>query len=271
MTTTAPATAPGLTVDCPSCGSDPGATCLTPKGRPARTHAARLSAALTASPDVVVLADGSTSDVMKELHLGGAIAVDSAGTAEPVPAAEPKPEPIPAGPALDDLLVRLLVLKVLTARIEEADADTRADVHGQLDVGDSRSAYLTPEDAAAARRGEEDRLLGKVGLSRPSRSWKVTDQEKFTAWVLEHAPDEIDHKPVVRNSFITAVLASCKKDQGWVDPLTHEVLIPAGVELTLGRATLQVRPSEHAADLVAEAMASGLLTPDGTRALPAAD
>ena len=263
MTTTTAAeaaTAPGLTVDCPSCGSDPGATCLTPTGRATRTHAARLSAALAATAVPVPSAAPT-----------GAIAVDTAGTAEPVRTAEPEPEPAPAGPALDDLLVRLLVLKVLTARIEEADADTRADVHGQLDVGDSRSAYLTPEDAAAARRGEEDRLLGKVGLSRPGRSWKVTDQEKFTAWVLEHAPDEIEQKPVVRNSFVTAVLASCKKDQGWVDPLTHEVLVPAGVELTLGRPTLQVRPSEHAAALVAEAMASGLLTPDGMRALPAAD
>ena len=249
-----------LAVACPSCAVAAGDGCTSPSGRAARPHAARRDAALE---DALQRASTPAAPAP------GAIAVDGTGTAQ-VAAPAPTPEPEPAGPSTDELVVRLLVLKVLAARVAEADGDTRAETHGRLDVGVSLPGYLTDEDRAAARRGERDRSLGKVGLSRPSESWKVTDVDALTAWVLEHAPDEVEHRPVVRASFLAALTAACKKDGGWVDPETSELLVPAGMELSLGRPTLQVRPSTDAGDLVAEALSSGLLHADGTLALPAA-
>lgn len=266
ITTPEPAVAvPALAVPCPEeqggCGADAGARCTSPSGRVARPHVARLQAALAAQAVPQPAPPAGPHP--------GAIAVDAAGNAEAVPTATPEPEP--AGPTVEELVVRLLVLKVLAARVAEADGDSRAEVHGRLDVGVSLPGYLTDADRAAARRGERDRSLGKVGLSRPSESWRVTDVDALTAWVLEHAPDEVEHKPVVRASFLAALTAACKKDGGWVDPETSELLVPDGMELKLGTPTLQVRPSADAGDLVAEALASGLLHPDGTLALPAGD
>jgi hypothetical protein len=260
-----------LAVACPpasggGCGSDPEARCTTPSGRATRPHTARVRAALAATPTAPYSHPyPGEAGVPGAEAPAGTYAVGADGTATP----EPEPEPAAAvGPSVDELVLRLLVLKVLAARIAEADADTRDAIHGRVDVGVSLPGYLTAEDAAAARAGEVDRCLGKVGLSKPSRSWKVTDAEAFTAWVLEHAPDEVEHRPVVRNSFVSAVLASCKADGGWVTP-SGEILEPAGVELSLGRPTLQVRPSADAPDLVAAALAAGMLTADGVRALPA--
>lgn len=275
--TAAPDVDPVLEVDCPDCGSDAPARCTSPSGRVARPHAARIRAALAATSaearvaaaatGPVTLPDGTQSDVVKELHLAKAFAVGGDGTAEaPV---EPTAEVVEPGPSKEELVLRLLVLKVLAARVAEADGEARDETVGLLDVGVSLPGYLTPEDAAAARRGEQDRCLGKVGLSRPSVSWKVKDPEKVLAWVQEHCPDEVEVRPTVRASFLAALVASCKKDGGWVHPETHELLEVPGIEKDLGRPTLQVRPSADAASLVAEALAAGLLTADGTLALPA--
>jgi hypothetical protein len=257
MTATIPAPAAArdaaaLTVACPpdpdGCGAAIGDRCTSPSGRAVRPHTARKDAALTS--------------------LSSAFAVDTAGTTTE---AAPDPEPTaPSGPTDDELVLQLLVLKVLAARVAEADADARDATVGRLDVGVSLPGYLTADDAAAARRGERDRCLGKVGLSRPSMTPTVTDEEALTQFVLEHAPDEIEQKPKIRKPFLEALKASAKARNGhWLNPATGELLPLPGVKLQMGRPTLQVRPSAEAPDLVAEALAAGLLSADGTRALPA--
>lgn len=278
--TAAPEVDPVLAVVCPDCESDEGARCTSPSGRVTRPHAARTRAALAASHDRLQQA-GPIGRAFADTT-PGAIAVDGSGTAEVGEQCGHTAETllddcqqclgtplVAGGPSREELVLRLLVLKVLAARVAEADGNARDETVGLLDVGVSLPGYLTDEDRAAARRGERDRCLGKVGLSRPSESWRVTDADALTAWCLEHFPDEVEHRPTVRASFLSALTAACKKDGGWVDPETSELLVPDGMELKLGRPTLQVRPSADAVDLVAEALAAGLLTADGTLALPA--
>lgn len=168
------------------------------------------------------------------------------GVAEPQAAA-------PVVPARDRAS-QLLVLAALKKQIAELDGDLRASLAADLEVGDNLSGRL-PDGAA----------IGRVGLSKASESWKVTDADALHKWVAARFPDELESRPTVRNSFIGALLAACKADGGWVDPFTAEVVCPPGIELSVGRPTLTVVPAKDAGELIAAALAAGVLNPDGTR------
>lgn len=180
------------------------------------------------------------------------------GTAVPDTLTAPEPEQL----SVDDIATRLLTLRVLKERVAEIEGDLRAQGLHAFRIGDQVPGYLSDDDAA------EGRFLGRVGMSKPGRDWKVTDPEKLAAWVAEHAPDELETRPVVRNSFIGLLRAQCIKQGGWVSP-DGELLTPGGMEMVTGRPSLVVRASPEAAELVAVALAEGRLHFDGTPALPA--
>lgn len=228
MTATAPTLAAECAVACPSCNAPADTGCTTKDGRPNRNpHNPRRK-------------------LWQEWIVARLDAADAAKTAL-------------ASRAKDDMATQLLVLKVLTARVAGVDGDLRAQAKAEFHVGDAVPAYLTEEDRAAGRN-----RLGRVGMSKPSETWKITDVDKLTAWVEENHPGEIETRPVIRNSFIGALLASCKKDGGWVDRTTGTTETPPGIELSLGKPTLTVTAEADADELVAAAMAAGLIRFDGT-------
>lgn len=242
-------------VPCPACGAEADAACTTKDGRPNRVpHNPRRRAwqewITTQRPAAPAAGHHDP------------IAVDGAGTATPLSAAVEEVETL----TKEELAVRLAVLKVLEAKIAEVQADHRAQARHALHTGDQVAAYLTPEDAKAGRNA-----LGRLGKSKPRESWRVTDVDAFTRWVEENRPTEIETKPAVRNSYLTAVLAACKVDGGILDPATGEVVCPPGIELGLGDPVVTMRLADGAAELVGAALAAGRLRleADGTPALPA--
>lgn len=92
--------------------------------------------------------------------------------------------------------------------------------------------------------------IGAVSVSNGRTKWKVTNTEKWVAWVEEHRPDEIVDVPTVRSSFTDAVL----RDGGVVHPGTGEVVVPPGIELDEGKPTLYVKPTAEARQAVLNAL-----------------
>lgn len=216
-------------VPCTACGAPANALCTTKDGRPNRNpHNARRKA---------------WSQWMTD-RLQAATEAETAAVEVPVK---------------DSLALQLLVLKVLLARVTGVDADLRAQAAKAFSVGDLVPGYLTDADRAAGTH-----RLGRVGLAKGRESWKVKDVEKLTAWVAEHHPEEIERRPLIRNSFLTALMASCKKHGAWVNGDGEAIDLP-GVEQETGRPVLSATVSDEAEALVAAALADGTLRFDGER------
>lgn len=260
-------------VPCESCGAVADAVCVTKDGRPnrnphnARRRAWQKAVALRDLDTVTAQAEAQARAIPGDVAAGTSnvgIAVDSAGTAHPRPEAVPAeefPDETPDEELSDrEIVTRLLVLKVLEARVAELKGDLREAGARALRVGDNMAGYLDGDD----------RALGRVGLSKPSQTWKVVDVDVLTAWVEVHAPSEIERRPVIRNSFLAPLMAGCKTHKGhWLNPATGELVEIDGVELSTGTPTLTVKASEDAEAIVSAAIAAGRLGLDGLPALPA--
>lgn len=160
----------------------------------------------------------------------------------------------------EERATRLLAIRVLKDWIATEERQLRDDTAASLMVGERVPGALDPRD--------QETLLGFVQLTKARETVSVTDREAFTEWVAEHAPGELVEIPAredVRSSFVAAVTAAVKKDGGWIDPATGELLIVDGVETTVGQPTLTVKPTAEADALVADAIASRRLqlTPGG--------
>jgi hypothetical protein len=216
-----------------------------------------------AEPDKGEFCKGKAQQVVDYHRLRRSVARAAAENAEKAAAAEPPP---PLGPSKEQLALQLLVIKALSARVAAALSERREAAAEVWRVGDNVSGYLTEDDAKVGK----ERSLGRVGMSSASKSWKVRDVEKLTAWVEEHHPTEIERRPIIRNSFLTLIMGQMKADDGVIDKTTGEKVVPPGIELDLGSPSLTVSVSKEADDLITEALASGLLRADGTLAIEAA-
>lgn len=159
-----------------------------------------------------------------------------------------------------DRATRLLALRVAKDWIAAEERQLRDDTAAELTVGERVPGLLDPAN--------KDTLLGFVQLTKGRESVAVTDKDAFMEWVAEHAPGEIVTVPAredVRASFVAAITAAVKRDGGWPDPTTGEIVTVDGVESVVGAPTLMVKPTAEADALVADALASRRLqlTPGG--------
>ncbi|MEV6035968.1 hypothetical protein AB0L65_32765 [Nonomuraea sp. NPDC052116] len=91
-----------------------------------------------------------------------------------------------------------------------------------------------PGDKNAAKLGAA--RLGKVGMSEPEVKALVTDRAKFTAFVLETAPTEVEDIPTVRTAYEVKLLEQALKAGAAVDANGQEI---PGVELGYGSSPSQ--------------------------------
>lgn len=91
-----------------------------------------------------------------------------------------------------------------------------------------------PGDKNAAMLGAA--RLGKVAKSEPETKAIVTDREKFTAWVQETAPTEVEHVPTVRTAYEMKVLEQALANGAPVDKDGQEI---PGVEIGYGSSPQQ--------------------------------
>ena len=124
--------------------------------------------------------------------------------------------------------LRTAVLKVLADEVKAATDDGKASLKDVMDGLGIRSLTATLAD------GTEVATVSRAG---GAESPKVTDPDKFLAWVAENRPGEIVQS--VRDSYTDALLAAMRKTGEPVDPETGEVV--PGVEFRAGAEYLAVR------------------------------
>lgn len=146
-----------------------------------------------------------------------------------------------------DTATRLLVLRVLRDRIAAADKDARTIAGTDFDVPGVRDIGLV---------GGEP--IGSVQLIKGRTTPTVTDPDALLAWVRANHPDEVETTVRVRPSYVAALLGQAKDDGEAVDHATGEAI--PGIDVRQSEPSLNVRPSEDAADTIARAMADGSLS-----------
>lgn len=145
--------------------------------------------------------------------------------------------------------VRAAALKVLSDKVKAANDEAKSEALGVLDPGDKLSASY------------QGAKLGSVSVSNGRVSARVTDPEAFAAWVAEHYPTEVVHKPVVRDAFAKAVL-DASKNAG--EPCAPDgTLDVPGVQVSEGDPYVSVRLAEGAEEVVRRMVADGAMELDG--------
>jgi hypothetical protein len=78
-----------------------------------------------------------------------------------------------------------------------------------------------PGDKNAVKLGAA--TLGKAAMTEPEVRAHVTDRDKFTAWVTENAPGEVDQIPTVKGAFEQKLLEGALKRGAAVDEHGQEI------------------------------------------------
>lgn len=146
-----------------------------------------------------------------------------------------------------DTANRLLITRVMKDKLSEADRDLRDRALADFDQPGVRDIGVIA--------GEQ---IGSVQLIKGRQAWRVVDNDALLAWVKANHPDEVVTVENVRGSYIQAILARAKADGGAFDPETGDSI--PGVDVVHGEPTLNVKPSEDAADVIGRALAEGRLT-----------
>lgn len=146
-----------------------------------------------------------------------------------------------------DAATRLLAIAVLKVRIAEEEKRLRNQLTTGLVTGAREAGVIDATDP-------ETTALGFVSKRKGATTTKVTSPDALLAWVKERLPWEIVTTEAIRSAFLLRLLDAVKKDGGWVDHNGQLHDVP-GVQVITGDPTLQVKPSEDAARLVAEALA----------------
>lgn len=118
------------------------------------------------------------------------------------------------------------VIKELATR----NKATRAAVEKTLEPGDRKTAYLG--------EGDDKREVGSVRLDRAKAGWRITDRDKFTAWVQANHPAAIVLTPTVVPLWEASVLKQGSTPDGE---------IPDGIDWVEGKPTFVVTPNDEAA------------------------
>lgn len=153
--------------------------------------------------------------------------------------------------------LRAAVLKALLAEIEASVKGGKAGLKELMDMLDI--------DSLAARLPDGPKVA-TVRRAGGKASPKVTDPDKFLAWVQESHPDEV--VPAVRESFTRAVLAEVDKNGAAV--MASGEAVP-GVEFLTGTAYLTVNFEDGGEDAVKQAWREHRISLDSLLALPAAE
>lgn len=153
----------------------------------------------------------------------------------------------------------LLLQKAVLDRLQELNAQARAEAAKRLEVG----------EAKAGGHG-----FGRVRLDKGAggpRKPKIVNREAFTEWVIERHSD-VGYEPAhtettlvpgrVRPAYETAILAKVKADGGLVDEETGEVEEVPGVDLVDVNPVLKVLVDDDVVGpYVTELLANAGLTP----------
>jgi hypothetical protein len=142
---------------------------------------------------------------------------------------------------------KLIVARVVRDRLSAADKGLREQARADFDVPGVRDIGVI---------GDEQ--IGSVQLTKGREAWTVTDPDALLKWVKANVSDEVVTVEQVRSSYVTALLARAKAEGNAVDPFTGE-LIP-GIDCRTTPPTLTVKPSEDAAQTIAQAFADGRLS-----------
>lgn len=148
-----------------------------------------------------------------------------------------------------DTATRLILSRVVRDRLADADKAIRGQARTDFDMPGVREIGVI---------GDEQ--VGAVQLTKPREAWTVTDPAALLAWVKANAPDEVVTTEAVRSSYVQALLARAKEDGVAVDRVSGEQI--PGIECRTSAPTLTVKPSEDAAQIIAQAFADGVLTLD---------
>jgi len=145
-----------------------------------------------------------------------------------------------------ELALRLAVHKALTDQLTKMRSQLNEEARREMEPGDRITAKLPS--------GEK---VGSVTLTQGRVSARVVDKDAFTRWVAERFPTEVVQ--VVRESFAKTVLDAVKRDGGWVDKATGEIVQVPGVAVTEDDPYPSVRLTRDAHQLIAEAWQRGEL------------
>lgn len=149
-----------------------------------------------------------------------------------------------------DTATNLLVSKVVRDGLAKADKAYREQARADFDVPGVR-------DIGVIGSGDNAQQIGSVQLVKGRESWTVTDPDALLAWVKANRPEEVVTVEQVRPSYIGALLMQAKKDGA---PVTSDGELVPGIEQRTGEPSLNVKPSEDAAQTIAQALADGRLT-----------
>lgn len=136
-----------------------------------------------------------------------------------------------------------------------------------------RKNELNPEAAADLVVGERHaaKFGGKVAgwVSVPSPSTRVTDKDRFLAWVKKHLPDEVEQVTVdrVRPGSERQLLELVKQHGGWPSE-TGEIIPVDGI--TTADPSPRVELNDDAGEILAAAYRAGALDLSGMLMLGAA-
>lgn len=167
--------------------------------------------------------------------------------------------------SLRDAAAREAYLKTLLDVVNDAYKEARAETQSLLDTAATETG--TRQVAVTLPDGPD---IATVSLTAGEGAAKVTDPEKFKAWVLENYGSEIKREFVtsVQPAFEKKLLAELTAAGGteWPDPETGVIHDVPGVEIAASRArTHAVRFKTGGRDQVMTAWREGRLA---TVALP---
>jgi len=156
------------------------------------------------------------------------------------------------------LATRLVALRVLKDAVAAADTATRAALLDALLVGDRATAAVTGPDGKPV-------TIGTVTATKPSAgstTAAVTDPDALINWCSFYAPTEVQALVIVNPAFQRKLLDACKREGGWFDRDTGEIVAVDGVTVTPptgGQPGLMVKPADNADTEVRAAWADGRL------------
>lgn len=160
-----------------------------------------------------------------------------------------------------DLRLFLILANVVGKQIKKADDAHRAELledeatanpDDAMAVGERRSVHVRGADGGRV-------LVGHVRVEPAPVKARVVDEEAFTEWVSEVAPDEVVVRVQVRESFVNQVLKQLRQEGRAVDPSTGELVDVPGTELELSDPKVVAYPVKNAAEVLSDAFARGVL------------
>ncbi|MFE7462340.1 hypothetical protein ACWFMI_24870 [Nocardiopsis terrae] len=155
----------------------------------------------------------------------------------------------------------LILAKVVGKELKKADDlhrgellndETEADPDDAMSTGERRAVHVRDADGNRV-------VVGHVRVDPAPVTARVVDEEAFTEWVTDVAPDEVMVRVQVRESFTNEVLKQLRHQGRAVDPSTGELVDVPGTELEVGDPKVVASPATGAAEVLGDAFRRGAL------------